>query len=385
VIEHGATSDFLLRLAAAVLVSASGAACGHADAGDDPPPVAVPVTCTVARSGPVSDTVTLYGVVATPPEGDVLVASQVAGRVSRVKVHEGDTVTAGDLLAVVDDPSLSAGVDQAVAAAAAARVALTNANTALARTRSLFKRGLAPKSQLDEAVSRQAQAAADRRATAARRVLSYRQGKRSRVRSPLSGVVVELLRRPGELVDGTAGTPLLEIADMSKLELRADASPADLVRVSRGDTVEVTLGALPDQPLRGTVVFVSPAVSPKTMLGEVRAELAPAPEGVHLKLGLTGSMTLQVHARRGKVLVPASAIRRSSDGTQALVVCAGEGDELAAEVRTVLVGGRAGADVEISRGVGAGERVVTRHVVGLEDGTRIRAAKAPAAPATSAP
>jgi len=339
---------------------------------DEGPDTAIPVVCEAARSGSAADSVALRGVVAVPPERDAVVAPQVPGRIQTLKVREGDQVGAGDLLAVIDDPSLSAGVDEADAATASAKAKLDNAEAALARARRLFEQGIAPRRDLEDAIAAEAAAAADNRAAAARRNLAARQRDRAHVRSPIAGVVVRLIRRPGELVDGTPATPIVEIADPVTLELRADAPAADLVRVAVGATGEIHLSALPDQPLHGTVVFASPAVDPTTSLGVVRASIDAPPKGIQLKLGLTGTLTIDVGGRRNAVLVPASAIRRSSEGTQEVVVCADEKGVSTARVREVKVGRHVGDDSEITSGLAAGDRVVTRHVLGLEDGARIQ-------------
>ena len=74
--------------------------------------------------------------------------------------------------------------------------------------------------------------------------------------------------------------------------------------------------------------------------------------------------------------MPAVAVRRSTEGTEEVVLCAA-GDAadhggIIARVRPVEVGTRTDGDVEITSGLAAGNRVVTRHVLGLEDGTAMR-------------
>ncbi len=364
-------------------------ACHKSSAEDEAPNPAIPVVCEAARSGAAADSVRLRGVVAVPPERDAVVAPQVPGRLLKMNVREGDRVAAGDLLAVVDDPSLSAGIDEADAAAASAKAKLANANAALARAKRLFDQGIAPRRDLEDATATQAAAAADSRAASARLGLASRQRDRAHVRSPIAGVVVRVIRRAGELVDGTPATPIVEIADPVTLELRADAPASELVRVPVGAKGEIELSALPDQALHGTVIFASPAVDPTTSLGVVRASIDSPPKDVQLKLGLTGTLTLDVGRRSNAVLVPASAIRRSSEGTEEVVLCADDNGVPTARVRQVKVGRHAGDDAEIASGLVAGDRVVTRHNLGLEDGARIQPAGSspatPAAPAKGSP
>jgi multidrug efflux pump subunit AcrA (membrane-fusion protein) len=121
-------------------------------------------------------------------------------------------------------------------------------------------------------------------------------------------------------------------------------------------------------------VLVSPAVDAATGLGSVRVAITPpdASAGIELKLGLAGTIAITASRRAAAVTVPAAAVRRSTDGGEEVVVCAkGEKDALTAAVRPVKVGARAGDRVELASGVAAGEQVVVRHLVGLEDGAEL--------------
>jgi RND family efflux transporter MFP subunit len=304
----------------------------------------------------------------------------VAGRLAEVKVREGQKVRAGELLASVDDPSLGAAVGVEDAARAGAAAALKSADTALARARRLLAKGIAAEKEVEEAEARRAAAAAELRAIDARRSGAVRQAGRAHVKAPIDGVVVRLYRHAGELVDGTPATPLCEVADPSRLELKADVAASDLVRVAAGTPVTIRLDAIPGEKLSGQVAFVSPAVDPATSLGVVRASIAkPTSDAVHLVLGLSGAIELPVAGRPGAATVPAVAVRRSAEGAEEVVVCAKAPDGLVASVRPVAVGGHAGEVVEITSGLKVGERVVTEHVLGIEDGARLQV-KAPAPP-----
>lgn len=362
---------------ALLLVAGCTRDAGEEEEGDAPP---VPVTCEPVRGGDGAGSIALRGVVSAPPDRDAVVAPAVAGRLSEVRVREGDRVKAGDLLASVDDPSLGAAVGEQEAARAGAAAALRSAETALARAKRLLAKGIAAQKEVEEAEARRAAAAAELRAIDARRSGAVRQAGRAHVKAPISGVVVRLYRHAGELVDGTPATPIAEVADPSRLELKADVAASDLVRVVEGTPVTIRLDAVPGEKLAGQVVFVSPAVDPASSLGVVRASIEMPPSGaVHLVLGLSGAIELPVVGRPGAVTVPAVAVRRSPEGGEEVVVCGKKGADMVAAVRPVAVGGHAGEVVEIRSGLEVGERVVTEHVLGLEDGARLQV-KAPVRP-----
>src|SRR4029077_1417046 len=123
-------------------------ACNRSD-GERETPVVVPVHCVPTARETIDMVETLRGRVATPPGGDLSVASQVGGRIAGVLVHEGDRVDAGTVVATIDDTATRDALKQADAANAQAKSAATNADATLERTRQLVARGIAAKQELD--------------------------------------------------------------------------------------------------------------------------------------------------------------------------------------------------------------------------------------------
>jgi RND family efflux transporter MFP subunit len=277
-------------------------------------------------------------------------------------VEEGDRVAAGALLAVVEDPALGAGSLEASAAVDSAKAQRVAADQEVARQDRLVASGIGARKDLDDARARAAAAAADVAAATARAGLAGAQLARREIRAPRAGVVLHVQRKVGESVDGTTATPIAEIADLSVLELHAQAPPAALrpLRDGMHATVRV-LGS--DAPVAGTVVRVAPAVDPATMLGGVRIALAST-EGttIGIPVGTAATARIAIGQRPG-VRVPASALRRSLVGEDEVVVCQGG----TAHVRKVAIGSRGDQGVEIKDGIKAGEQVVIDHVLGLQD------------------
>jgi RND family efflux transporter MFP subunit len=341
-----------------VVVVALAAACRHAPEADEDKPAPAAVTCLPAAAATIDDLVDVTGVIAPPPKLDAVVSSPVPGRVAQVVVEEGDQVAAGALLAVVEDPALGAGSLEAKAAVESARAQHAAADLEATRQDRLVASGIGARKDLDDARAKQATAAADLAAATARAGLAGAQLARREIRAPRAGVVLHLQRKVGESVDGTAATPIAEVADLRVLELHAQAPPAALrpLRDGMRATIQV-LGT--DAPIPGTVVRVAPAVDPATMLGVVRIALASA-EGIQVGTAATGRISI---GQRQGVRVPTSALRRSLVGEDEVVVCDGG----TAHVRKVAIGSRGDQGVEIKDGLKAGEQVVVDHVLGLQD------------------
>ena len=282
--------------------------CRHAaeEAEDKPAPASV--MCVAVEPAEVADIVDVSGVIAPPPRLYASVGSPVAGRVAQVLVEEGDHVVAGALLAVIEDPALPAGSLEAKAGVAAAAAAKTAADQDVARQERLEKTGIGARKDLEDARARAGAAAAELDAARARSGLASSQLARREIRAPRAGVVLHLHRRVGETVDASGASPIAEIADISILELHAQASPTVLARLREGMTATVqALGS--DKPITAVVTRVAPAVDSTTLLGLVRLTLASA-DGV--KVGTSAAAQIAI-AKRPGIRVPSTALRRSME------------------------------------------------------------------------
>jgi RND family efflux transporter MFP subunit len=326
-------------------------------------PIAVDVHCVAATRQSVDVTEKFFGRVAAPPGGDLPIASQVAGRVVQVLVHEGEQVEAGAIVAVVDDTTARDTYRQTDAAVAQARAAASNADATLERTRQLVARGIAAKQELDDAIARAEQSHAALTGFAAASDIARRTLGRVQVRSSIGGFVTHLWRGPGALVDGTAATPIAQLAAAKLAEFDVDATARQLVDIVPGEDSRVTLATGGD-PIHGVVRARTMVLDPATGLGLVRIGLDVAEP---LVLGTFGTATVTVRKRDDVVVVPAAAMRGAvADGAE-VVVCAGG----KADVRVVQVGWRDDTRVEIAKGLKEGEHVAVDHVLGLEKDTPI--------------
>jgi RND family efflux transporter MFP subunit len=354
----GGTSAAPSRAAWAILACL---AC-HRSEGERETPVVVPVHCVPAARETVDMVETLRGRVATPPGGDLSVASQVGGRIAGVLVHEGDRVDAGTVVATIDDTATRDALKQADAANAQAKSAATNADATLERTRQLVARGIAAKQELDDAVSRAEQAHASINAAAAAADLARRTLGRVQVRSSFDGVVTRVWRGPGAIVDGTAATPIVQLAATALAEFDADATETQLVEMATGQPARVVLSI--GGEFSGAVRARSTAIDAVTGLGLVR--IAVESKGPVL-LGAFGLATVQTGERAGALVIPASALGGAIADGAPIAVC----KDSKAELRAVRIGWRDDARAEVISGLTDGERVAVDHVLGLQTGSPI--------------
>ena len=354
-------------LALALLVG-----CHRGESETDQPSGPKKVKCAEAVRHAVAEVVELRGTVSPLPDRDAQIAPQVAGRIVRVAVREGDKVTAGQLVAQIDSGPLADQTKEADAVLAKTRAESKNAQSTLARVERVFEHGIAARQEVDDASARAASAKAAEAEAEAAAQRAHRQLDRASVRSPLAGVVLKVMRHSGELVDGTPATPVVEVGDPSKLELVSDAPAQDLVRLAAGDAATVTVAALPGRTFKGTVSIVAPAVDRTSGLGSVRIALdlsdGPAPP-----VGVYGSARIVSGKPHEGVVVPAAAIRNAIGADAEIVVC---GPDNAAHVRKIQRGAAADGLIEIRGGeLKPGERVAVDPVLGIADGDTLEVAK----------
>jgi RND family efflux transporter MFP subunit len=356
----------LKRLAFVVLALVGVAGCKHEEPEREPPKVRV--TCVAATLGSWTDRVDLRGLVSASPDKHAMVSAQVAGRITKLLVREGDHLDKGGVIAELERQPLDDVLVQSEAQVTQADIAVKNAELARKRAEHLVETGVGSRQQLDDETARYQTAVSAATAARAASAVSRRSVTRTSVASPIAGVVIRILRRTGELVDGTSGTAVAELADPTALELTASCGAADIVRLAPGQHADVRFSILGDAGADGEVRAVAPAVDPITGLGSVRLGLTP--KGARLPLGVFGEATVSVGARANVVTLPKGALRTGPDGRPEAVVC----DGATAKTRALRVGARAQDRVEIVEGVAAGERVIADAALGVEDGAALEVA-----------
>jgi len=344
------------------------AACRHQERA--PEPTKRSVRCAVAKATTITDAIELRGTVSPLPDKDAQIAPQVAGRVLQVQVREGDAVAVGQPVARIDSAALLDEARAAEAAVARTRAELKNAEATSVRVQRVFEHGIAARQEVDDATARTATATAAQNEAESASRRAQRQVERAIVRSPLQGVVVRIFRRAGELVDGTPATPIVEVADASRLELDADATASDLVLLRKGQKADLTVGALPTAAWTGTVSAVSPAVDRVTGLGVVRIELDLA-DRPRPPIGVLGTARVSTGQSRRTVVVPKEAARSGAGTEMEFVLC---GDDGLAHVRRFPRRQTLGDSVE-AVGLSAGQAVVVEPVLGIADGEPLEIAK----------
>jgi RND family efflux transporter MFP subunit len=310
-----------------------------------------------------------------------IVKAKVAAELRELTVREGDAVRAGQLIGRLDATEYEWRLRQAEDQAAAAQAQLEIAERTLANNRALVDQGFISRTALDTAVSSANGARASLQAARAAAEIARKAVRDTELRAPLSGLVSQRLAQPGERVpvDGR----IVEIVDLSRLELEAAIPADDVVALRVGQRASVQVDGLP-APIAASVARINPGTQGGTRAVMAYLAVTSTP-GLRQGLFARGAIELD---RRTTLVVPVNAVR--SDQSRPYVLVAVDGRAVPRVVSTgtrgeVDFGAGREAAIEVLSGLADGDLVLRGTVGALPAGTALRLPQAPAAAAASAP
>lgn len=211
--------------------------------------------------------------------------------------------------------------------------------------------------QAQVAAQRQAATAAANRTDAQRAVLAQTQRQLSYadLRSPLTGFVLSRQVDVGDFVE--SGATLLELGDLSSLEVNVQVSELDIGRLSVGQPAQVTFDAFPGEgPTAGRIKQIAPVADATSRLVPVQVSV-PNPNG-RVGSGLLARVQFSP-SQEARVIVPESALTLGNEGNTVFVI-EGEGNQAKAVARSVKTGASSQDRVEILSGLSPGEAFVVQ-------------------------
>ena len=282
---------------------------------------------------------------------------------SGVRLTEGSLLSEGQLVAEItgEDARLAAGLG-------ARRRQLATAEEEMKTRRELFEQGIVSREEV-----RRAEVAHEDALLAFE--LSQRTDAKTRMTTPIAGVVLELARdESGQPVaDGQmvkAGFVVARIAPIDRLIADIDLVGPELARVRPGQAVQIRHYAFEGVTMGGRILRLSPSMDPKTHT--FRAEVDVDNARRLLRPGMFVETSIIIERRTDVPVAPRDAIAERAGRTVVFVL-----DGQRAVLRNVSLGLGDDERVEVRDGVKPGERIVVRGLETLTDGTRVRVVGAP--------
>jgi len=281
----------------------------------------------------------------------VVLTAQVTDTVRRADFEDGDFVEAGTILVELTN-------QEEEALLAEARANLVDAQTQLARLVELSEHGLAPKSDLDIATSREA-------ATKARLDTVLARLEDRLILAPFAGVLGFRQISPGTLVTPT--TPITTLDDISTIKLDFTVPEKFLGAMKPGARVIAESASYPEREFEGLVRTVGSRVDPVTRAVQVRAHISNDDAALRPGMLLTAKVVM---AEREALTVPEGAVFQVQDRAYVYKVDA----EMTVQQREIELGDRRFGEVEVITGLAEGDEIVSEGIVKLRDGIRVRVA-----------
>ena len=359
------------------LCACSGSADKHA--GSARPPVAVDAVTAAAST--LVEGVEVTG--SLEPKFWADVRTQIPGLLKEVYVTEWVRVRKGQKLARIDIPETEALVKRGEASLESARanraqvqVSATRTARELARLQKLKEAGLATQQALDDALSESEASvaridAANALIRAAEEELLQARARLGKglVLSPLDGIVAQRNANIGDLAsDAAAGTPIFRIVDNRLLNLTVTVPSKSASKVKTGQPLEFSVDSLPGRTFKGTVMYVNPELSSSDRSLKIIAEVHN--QTGELKGGLFAKGRIVTGTRTDVLQIPRNALAGFdvARGMGTIFVITGD----SVKNRPVTTGVINGDLIEITSGVAAGERYVSRGGFNLKDGDKVQ-------------
>ncbi|KAA6465322.1 efflux RND transporter periplasmic adaptor subunit [Acidobacteria bacterium AB60] len=302
----------------------------------------------------ITNTVNATGTVKLKTGAEVRVGSQLSGIVRRLNVTVGSRVRQGDVIAEIDPSSVEAKIAQARAQLTESQVSLAKSQNDFLRTQKLLDAGVISRQQMDDATSALDAAKANATAAesglqAARVDLAYVE-----IRAPISGTIASVSTQQGETVAASFAAPtFVTIIQESALEVVAVVDEADIGGVRPGQIVQFTTETYPDREFSGRVVRIAPAATIVSGVVNYEVAISIARDIALLRPEMTANVNIAT-AQHHALLIPAKCVHKQDNKTFVLVRSLnGEPAK-----QNVIVGARAGDEIEITAGLNPGSAVL---------------------------
>lgn len=359
-----------VRIITALMIASMAVLLPGCGGGDDQ----IKVKAAEVEKGHIEAAYTITGALVPAQAADI--SAQMTGKVSQVNVAAGDTVTAGQVLARLDDTQLSAQLNQAQATYQGsvntqkqAKINLDNAAAALQRTKALYAEGAVAKVQLDndqkayDLAKSQYDSSVSSGVSGAKASVDNisAQVSNSIIKSPIPGIVVSENITAGETA--TVGSPLITVADLSSLKLKGTISQAALPYIKKGDPVDLFIDIYPDKTFKGTVSDIG-AMSVST--GAYFPIEISMQNTDNLASGISAHAEIKAKGME-RLIVPASAVVDNNGESYLYVI-----EDGVAKKTTVLAGLQNDDKIEILKGLKGGETVAVTNANNLFDGMPVK-------------
>ncbi|AON52561.1 efflux RND transporter periplasmic adaptor subunit [Herbaspirillum seropedicae] len=291
---------------------------------------------------------------------------RIAGQLAERRVHLGDVVRKGQVLARLDPADANQNASAAQAELASARQHLDAAEKQLQRDVQQAREALISAQQLEQSQDAHAAALSQFKAAQARAAVAGNQRDYTTLVAQHDGVISAEQANTGDVL--AAGQPVYSLAWSGQVDVVTEVADRQVATLQPGAAAVVTLAALPGKTFQGKVREVSPAADAQSRTYRVKVTLEQPDPAV--RLGMTGEVAITPAASSAApvLLLPATALFHQGDRPALWVV----GEQGKLELRPVTVAAYGERSISVSQGVTASDKVVVQGVHTLTAGEKVK-------------
>jgi RND family efflux transporter MFP subunit len=284
-------------------------------------------------------------------EDNILVSAKAMGVVTQVFVTEGQTVSKGQVLAQIDNNAMVRSMESQ-------QSQLELAKSIYQRQKNLWDQKIGTEVQFMQAKTNME--------SLEKQLESLReQVDNSRIKAPISGTVDEVMAKVGENLQ--PGMPAVRVINNSNLKIKANISESFITTIKKGDKALVTIEDL-DETLEAKVTFVGRNIDLLSRSFNVEIKLPSLP---NLRPNMTAVVKIVFKTDAAAITVPVNLIQEINE-QKVIYVIEKDGNKTIAKRRVVELGGVYDNMAQITKGLAAGEQVVTIGYQSLNDGEIVK-------------
>jgi RND family efflux transporter MFP subunit len=314
---------------------------------------AVPATPDTAPVKRRTINVVVEAIGEVQPANQVMVKSEVSGRIKTMNVITGQQVKRGAVLATLDDADLLTEKSAAETEIAGTQVRLDKAQRDYDRHRDLFREQLVSQEVFDNSKTALDTARNEFEKAQSRLRLVEDKLKKVQILAPFDGTVLNVLVSKGQVVSGATGvsqgTDLMAFADLNEMILRAHVNQVDAGKLQAEQAATITVSSVPDVVWDGRVILIAPQATVKSGIKGFLVDVLILKPDPRLRPGMNAALNFAVAHAADVLAVPLAAVFQerqekvvyvaATNAPERRVVTTGVSDTRHCEIRTGLTEG----------------------------------------------
>jgi len=307
-----------------------------------------PVVIEELKAQPFKHYVEVQGMVEA--NQNITVSPMVSGRITRIYVREGQYVKANQVLAQIDDAVLKSNVEEV-------KTQLKLAEIVYEKQKRLWDQEIGTEIQYLTAKN-------NKESLESRLATLKEQLSMNRMQAPISGTVDEIYPKVGELT--SPGAPAFRIVNARDLSIVAEVPEAYAPYISKGKSVNVDFPIL-NKNVEGKITTVGQSINPTNRSFKVEVKL---PNSKEFKPNMFGEISINDRTLENAITIPLNIIQKTDEGSFVFVAKRKEEKWIARRVN-ISMGLLAEESAEITKGLEAGDKLITTGYKDLSDGQEV--------------